>query len=74
MWSSYINSEIKELTRLGKDKKQFEFVNMLGKKLIIYNYTSKATVNDARYKVSRIVKLVEIVEIKYIATFISTMP
>ena len=25
--------------------------------------TSKATVNDARYKVSRIVKLVEIVEI-----------
>ena len=26
--------------------------------------TSKATVNDARYKVSRIVKLVEIVEIK----------
>ena len=28
------------------------------------NYvTSKATVNDARYKVSRIVKLVEIVEI-----------
>ena len=26
-------------------------------------YTSKATVNDARYKVSRIVKLVEIVEI-----------
>ena len=28
------------------------------------NGTSKATVNDARYKVSRIVKLVEIVEIK----------
>ena len=26
--------------------------------------TSKATVNDARYKVSRIVKLVETVEIK----------
>ena len=32
--------------------------------LIIKSYTSKATVNDARYKVSRIVKLVETVEIK----------
>ena len=31
--------------------------------------TSKATVNDARYKVSRIVKLVEIVEIKVYCHF-----
>ena len=30
----------------------------------IIDHTSKATVNNARYKVSRIVKLVEIVEIK----------
>ena len=33
------------------------YVELIGK-------TSKATVNDARYKVSRIVKLVETVEIK----------
>ena len=33
------------------------------RKVGINKLTSKATVNDARYKVSRIVKLVEIVEI-----------
>ena len=46
MWSSYINSEIKELTRLGKDKRQFEFVHMLGKKLIIYNYIFNYVIRD----------------------------
>ena len=38
-----------------------DWINLSGASSVI---TSKATVNDARYKVSRIVKLVEIVEIK----------
>ena len=42
-----------------------QFQNSLKKLKLSKNVkTSKATVNDARYKVSRIVKLVETVEIK----------
>ena len=49
--------------------KSHHFLHFPQKWLSEEKITSKATVNDARYKVSRILKLVEIVEIKVYCHF-----
>ena len=60
--SPYVTSKTLKNYLYGKDKHLWFIVE--GYFYFSNVGTSKATVKDARYKVSRIVKLVEIVEIK----------
>ena len=54
-----------KMTKLVTDQQKMTPTILVTNVILTKKYqTSKATVNDARYKVSRIVKLVEIVEIK----------